>query len=889
MSQFHTLASSSGYLEALLERYRSAPAEVPEDWRAAFEILAGYFPGAVSPGSESGSSAHELVRRFAHLAAQLDPLERELPQPWQRLRVEFEQRLARMGADRTAPALAALLKVYAGSLALETGHLDDPTRVAWIESRRESSAAPEDAARSRALAAVVKAETFEKFMAMRFPGKKRFGAEGAESLYALVQRLLDRAAAAGVQEVVVGTMHRGRLGLMSHVFGQPLRQLFARMKGAYPSRVAGRAADVPYHLGYAGEHVTPTGRVTIRLLPNPSHLEAINAVALGVARSRQEVLGSPSRVLPLILHTDASVVAQGVVSEALQFSELPGYQVGGAINIIVNNQLGFTTEPDEGRSSRYCTAPWKTVDSLISHVNGDDVDAVLTAADLAVDYREHFHGESVIDLVCIRANGHNEIDEPRFTQPRYYELAGTKTTIPARYALTLLSDRIVAPEFVQQVADPYRAELEVAFESAGESDGPIPEAAAAALAVSPGVGSGTLVTPEPPHAIAERAGQVPEDGRFNPKVVRLTTARLQEWHTAVSWATAELLALGVILSTGWNVRFTGQDADRGAFSQRHLSMRDAASGRRRQVFESRPETWGALRIHNSPLSEYAALAYEYGYAVAAPRTLDIWEAQFGDFANGAQIVFDQFICSGEEKWEQRCGLVVLLPHGLEGQGPEHSSARIERLLQLAARDNLRIAQPSTPANYFHLLVSQLEVTPRRPLIVLTPKKLLRLKEAISPPAALESGRFEPIMVRPASGAPTRRVLLCSGKIYYDLVEGLDGPDCAGVTIVRLEQLYPFPRAELVEVLRSVPAADVVWVQEEPVNFGCWSGLRSHFEAAIAAAGGSPLALTVVARPESPSPAGSFHTEHDADQRKLVAAAFACPPPLRTSLQERRSR
>ena len=358
---------------------------------------------------------------------------------------------------------------------------------------------------------------------------------------------------------------------------------------------------------------------------------------------------------------------------------------------------------------------------------------------------------------------------------------------------------------------------------------------------------------------------------------------------SVSWATAELLALGVILSTGWHVRFTGQDVDRGAFSQRHLSMRDAASGRRRQVFESCPETWGALRIHNSPLSEYAALSYEYGYAVAAPRTLDIWEAQFGDFANGAQIVFDQFICSGEEKWEQRCGLVVLLPHGLEGQGPEHSSARIERLLQLAARDNLRIAQPSTPANYFHLLVSQLEVTPRRPLIVLTPKKLLRLKEAISPPAALESGRFEPIIVRPASGVPTRRVLLCSGKIYYDLVEGLDGPDSAGIMIVRLEQLYPFPRAELVEALRSAPAADVVWVQEEPVNFGSWSGLRSHFEAAIAAAGGSPLALTVVARPESPSPAGSFHTEHDADQRKLVAAALACPPPLRTSLQERRSR
>jgi 2-oxoglutarate dehydrogenase E1 component len=888
LSQFHTLASSSEYLEALLARYRSDPAGVPQDWRAAFEILAGYFPGAVSPGTEVGSSAHDLVRRFAHLTAKLDPLERALPKRWHRLRTEFERRLARMGADPAAPALAKLLQVYAGPLALETGHLDDPARVAWIESRLENLAAHENATRSRALATVVKAETFERFMATRFPGKKRFGAEGAESLYALIQRVLDRAAAAGVREVVVGTMHRGRLGLMSHAFGQPLQMLFARMKGAYPLSEVGRAADVPYHLGFLGEHVTPAGRVTIRLLPNPSHLEAINAVALGYARSRQETLGSSARVLPLILHTDASVVAQGVVSEALQFSEISGYQVGGAINVVVNNQVGFTTEPGEGRSSRYCTAAWKTIDSLISHVNGDDVDAVLAAADLAFDYREHFRGESVVDLVCIRANGHNEIDEPRFTQPQYYELAGAKTRISARYALALLGDRIVEPEFVEQVADSYRAELESAHQSAGDAVGPIPDQAALAVPSDPGERSASLATPMPLEAIAELAAQVPEEGQFNPKVVRLTTARRLEWHTTVSWATAELLALGVILSTGWNVRFTGQDVDRGAFSQRHLSMKDAASGRRHQVFESSPDAWGALEIHNSPLSEYAALSYEYGYAVAAPRTLDIWEAQFGDFANGAQIVFDQFICSGEEKWQQRCGLVVLLPHGLEGQGPEHSSARIERLLQLAARDNLRIAQPSTPANYFHLLVSQIAVTPPRPLIVLTPKKLLRLKEAISPPVVLESGRFEPIIVRPAS-APARRVLVCSGKIYYDLVEGLGGgTDSSGVTIIRLEQLYPFPRAELIEALRSASAADVVWVQEEPVNFGSWGWLRSHFEAAIASAGGAPVALTVVARPASPSPAGSFHTEHDADQRKLVATALACPP-LPTSFQEHPSR
>jgi 2-oxoglutarate dehydrogenase E1 component len=877
LSQFHTLASSSEYLEALLERYRSNPADVPDDWRAAFEILAGYFPGAVALPVETGSNVHDLVRRFAHLAAQLDPLERPLPEPWQRLRSEFEHRLTQMGADRKTPALARLLNVYAGPLTLETGHIDDPARASWMEGRRESAVAHESATRSRALATVVEAETFERFMAMRFPGKKRFGSEGAESLYALIQRVLDRAVAAGVREVVVGSMHRGRLGLMSHGFGQPLQQLFARMKGTYPLSASGQAADVPYHLGLIGEHVTPAGRLTLRLLPNPSHLEAINAVVLGYARSRQEALGSAAEVLPLILHTDASVVAQGVVAEALQLSDLPGYHVGGAIHVIVNNQLGFTTEPVEGRSSRYCTAAWKAVDSLISHVNGDDVDAVLTAADLAFDHREHFHGESVIDLVCIRANGHNEIDEPRFTQPRYYESAGTKAVISARYAPMLLADHVVEPGFAQQVADQYRAELESAWQDAGD-------------AVSPAAQTGesaTLAAAASLAAIAELAGQVPAEGQFNPKVVRLTAARIREWQTAVSWPTAELLALGAILSTGWNVRLTGQDVDRGAFSQRHLSMIDASSGRRWQVFEGCPASWGALAIHNSPLSEYAALSYEYGYSVAASGTLDIWEAQFGDFANGAQIAFDQFICSGEEKWQQHSGLVVLLPHGLEGQGPEHSSARIERLLQLAARDNLRIAQPSTPANYFHLLVSQISTPRRRPLIVLTPKKLLRLKEAVSTPASLESGGFERIIVRPARGRP-RRVLVCSGKIYYDLLESIAGADLSDIMIVRLEQLYPFPQAELSEALGSAAAAEVVWVQEEPANFGCWSWLRSHLEAAIAMAGGRPDTLSVIARPESPSPAGSFHAEHDAEQRKLVAAALAGPP-VCTIVQERRSR
>jgi 2-oxoglutarate dehydrogenase E1 component len=633
------------------------------------------------------------------------------------------------------------------------------------------------------------------------------------------------------------------------------------MKGAYPLDRPGRAADVPYHLGLDTRYPAPAGAMRIRLLPNPSHLEAVNAVALGFARQRQEALGSPKRVLPLILHTDASVVAQGVVSEALQLSGVAGHQVGGALNIVINNQIGFTTEPEEGRSSRYCTGPWKAIDSLIAHVNGDDVDAVLAAADLAFDYRQAFGGESVVDLVCIRANGHNELDEPRFTQPHYYEAAGSKASISTTYAAQLLASGGIDVGHADQVAQACGAELDAASVKADRRDAPaVPETP---LAVSP---------PKGLAAIAALAAEIPTGGAFNPKAVRQVVKRGEEWASRVSWPTAEVLAFGAALSLGWDVRLTGQDVDRGAFSQRHLSLTDTVSGERRRVFETRPETWGAFSVHNTPLCEYAALGFEYGYSVAAERTLTLWEAQFGDFANGAQTVFDQFIASGAEKWGQTSGLVVLLPHGLEGQGPEHSSARIERMLQLAAKDNLGLAHPSTPASYYHLLLSQLGQTPRRPLIIFTPKKLLRLKAAVSAPSLFEAGGFEPVIVDP-SREPTSRVLICSGKVYYDLADALVEEGRCDVTLLRLEQLYPFPSAAVTRALATAPDAAVVWVQEEPANFGAWTWLRSRLEDAIMTAGGRADALTLAARPESPSPAGSFHQDHDRDQARLVAEAI----------------
>ena len=858
VSTFHTLAASSGYLQALLERFATQPDELPPDWRSALALLDTYFPAALI-GTADAPVEDDFIRRFAHLAARLDPLNRSLPARWNQLQLEFVRR-SRMNG-RSSRKATQLLEVYAGSLAVETGHMEDPSRVDWIHAHRETARTLDPETRQQALAAVLKAETFERFMGQRFVGKKRFGAEGAESLHPLIRRLLDRAAAAGVQEVIIGTMHRGRLGLMAAVFKQPLAQLFGRMRGEYPLHDPGRAADVPYHLGLTTEYHSPTGGMTLTLLPNPSHLEAINAVVLGYARSRQDRLGAQSRVLPLILHTDASVVAQGVVSEALQFSAIAGHGVGGALNIVVNNQIGFTTDPDEGRSARHCTAAWKTVDSLIAHVNADDVDAVLSAADLAFDYRQRFAGESVVDLVCTRANGHNEVDEPRFTQPIYYELADQRCALGARYAELLISEHVVDHRYAPDISERYRAELETGFATDA------PPADSDAVLVYAGKPAAPL------DEISNLASRVPPNGRFNQKAARLVTQRAEEWRSAVSWATAEIFAFGAALSMGWNVRLTGQDVDRGAFSQRHLSLVDAA-GARHRAFAEVPHGWGQLDVFNSPLCEYAALSFEYGYSVAASRTLTIWEAQFGDFANVAQPVFDQFISSGAEKWNLRSGLVVLLPHGLEGQGPEHSSARMERMLQLAAKDNLRIAHPTTPANYFHLLISQLYEVPARPLIIFTPKKLLRLKAATSPPEALRDGAFLRVLLQ--SSGPTarvRRIVICSGKLYYDLTEALMKAPCEGLMLLRLEQLYPFPAQEVAEALRSAPGAEIVWVQEEPANYGIWTWLRAHLEAAIVFAGGAFGPPRLIARPESPSPAGSFHGCHDADQALLVARAL----------------
>ena len=584
----------------------------------------------------------------------------------------------------------------------------------------------------------------------------------------------------------------------------------------------------------------------------------MNPVVVGFARARRAE-GS-GRAMAVLVHTDASVVGQGVNAELLQLSALPGFEVGGAIHVVINNQIGFTTEPSEARSSRYCTGPWRAVDSLLLHVNGDDVDAVVRAARLAVRFRERFKRDAVIDLVCYRANGHNELDEPRFTQPAYHGVVDRKPSVAVLYERRLIQAGRLSKDEVEARRGRLRAGLEAALDAAAP---PAPAAKAARNRRSVAV---------PPEAelreVVAAVSRTPE-GASVPKMARLMERRLEELEGGVSWPLAEAMAFAFASRAGAPVRLCGQDVERGAFSQRHLAAVHPLTGRRSHPMAEHGRHGAAFEVVNSPLSEYAVLGFEYGYALGSNGALCIWEAQFGDFANGAQIIIDQFLAAGLEKWGQTANLVLLLPHGLEGQGPEHSSARIERLLQLCARDNITVAHPSTPANYFHLLREQAS-SGDRPLFILTPKVLLRLPQARSPLADFtgETG-FRPVVASPAGG-PATRAVVCSGKIAYELEKERQASGAA-VAVIRLERLYPFPAEALTRALAASGASEVLWLQEEPENYGAGLWLAAKLCEVAARAGARVLPM--VARMESASPAGGFHGWHDREQHALLLRAL----------------
>jgi 2-oxoglutarate dehydrogenase E1 component len=837
-------------------------------------------------------------RERGHLVADIDPLGQ--PRPPHPDLDPSAHGLTVWDLDRTFQAepfgvltLRSLLDhlrlTYGGTLGAQYMHVDGPEERAWLQQRLETSPGDpglDPAARRRALKHIVLAESFEQFLDHRFKGHKRFSIEGAETMIAMIEELLERASAGGVEECVIGMAHRGRLALLALVMGKGVAQMFSEFEGEIDPELEDGSGDVKYHLGASTVRRMASGReITVAVAANPSHLEAVNPVVQGIVRPTQDRMGDTrrERVIPVLIHGDAAMAGQGVVAETLNFSRTEGYSTGGTIHLVIDNQIGFTTAPEEGRSSPYCTGVALMVGAPVFHVNGGDPEACLLAVRLAFDYRQKFHRDAVVDMVCYRKHGHNEADDASYTQPLQSRRIAAHTPVAAAYSRRLAQAGVVGAEEVAAWTEAQRKELYEVYDQTQKVKeeyelhemSPIP--------------AGGMPTDLPPTAvpravlerILERVTTIPADFHLHPKLVRLVERRREAASGAgVDWALAETLALGSLLLEGTPVRLSGQDSARGTFSQRHAQFHDYADGRVYTPLANLAPEQAPFEAYNSPLSEYAIVGFEFGYSVADPLALVLWEAQYGDFSNGAQIVIDQFISAAESKWGQPSGMVMLLPHGQEGGGPEHSSARLERYLQLCAEDNMQVAYCSTPAQYFHLLRRQMRGGPdrrglRKPLIVMTPKSLLRHPRMMSTLDDLASGVFLPVLNDGSVRDPAaiRRVLVCTGKIFYELAAARDARGITDTAIVRLEQLHPFPEAELQAALRAYPGAQyVIWTQEEPRNMGAWSFVRGHLQPMLAA----QHVIGYAGRPRSASPAPGSPKQHAWEQADVIEQAFAPP-------------
>ncbi len=778
--------------------------------------------------------------------------------------------------------VALCRKVYTGSIGAEFMHIVDTPKRHWLEERLEGCGGDYQVSREeklRILEMLTAAEGLEKFLHTRYVGQKRFSLEGGESLIPLLHETMQHVGANRVEEVVLGMAHRGRLNVLVNILGKSPSMLFDEFEGKhdYDPR---RSGDVKYHLGFASDIETPGGNVHMAMAFNPSHLEIVNPVVAGSARARQVRRGDDNhdQVMPILMHGDAAFAGQGVVMELFQMSETRGFAVGGTLHIVINNQVGFTTSnPDDARSTLYCTAIAKMVHAPIFHVNGDDPEAVHHVMKIACDFRARFKRDVVIDLVCYRRHGHNEADEPAATQPLMYQkIRGMKTT-RAKYADQLEREGLIEAGYAQKLMDNYRARLDEGEQVANvdskartneyaanwhdyQLDGPVPE---------------THTGVDKAHAtgLARQMTELPEGFKLHARVQRIVDDRrkMSEGELPMDWGFAETLAYATLIDQGHSLRLVGQDSGRGTFFHRHAVLHNQEDGRTyTPLAHINPKPH--VSVIDSLLSEEAVMAFEYGYATAAPETLVIWEAQFGDFANGAQVVIDQFLAAGETKWGRLCGLALFLPHGYEGQGPEHSSARLERFLQLCSFGNLQVCVPSTPAQIFHMLRRQMLQPTRKPLVVMMPKSLLRNKASTSDLDLVENGRFQLVIDDRKVKKPkaVKRVVLCAGKVFYDLDSRRDEEKITDVALVRVEQLHPFPDRELVEVLSRYPSLEeVVWCQEEPKNQGAWYQIRHHLRERA----GKERRLYYVGRRRSPSPATGYFSVHVAEQEKLVDDAL----------------
>ncbi len=925
MSPFDTHGENAEFVDGLYQQYLSDPASVEAEWRYFFkgfelgflrsEGADASWNAAESPAEEELGDVPErrhrqrtergvfalvqAYRTLGHFIAKLDPLghnRESIPllelSEFGLSEGDLEKGVGKGGfmgeTDGSLKGLLARLRsTYCGNIGVEYMDIPDKEQRAWLQERIEPCLNRHDFSKEevrRVLSRLIEAEEFEQFLHTRYIGQKRFSLEGGESLVPLLDTLVESGAAQGVDEVVIGMAHRGRLNVLAHLLHKPYEHILSEFEGAADDGSGDTEGDVKYHMGYSYDHVTSAGRkVHLSLSFNPSHLELVDPVIEGIVYAKQAYLRDDdgSRVVPVLVHGEAAFTGQGIVAETLNLSELEGYGTGGTIHVIINNQLGYTATPQETRFTPYPTDVAKQIQAPVFHVNGDDPEAVVQAARVAMEFRQRFKVDVIIDLWCYRRYGHNEADDPTLTQPLMYQQIAKHPTILHLYSFQLIGRGRIVQEEVEELRHRVRSRLDDAQEIAKRLQ------VAPRTASFGGVWQGLSWATEDRSAhtaidrrklarIAELATRAPEGFSLHRTVQRIVDARrkMAAGEESLDWGCAEMLAFGSLLIDGVPVRLAGQDSQRGTFAHRHAAWHDIKTGQVHVPLANMSGDQGEFVVLNTMLSELAVLGFEYGISSADPRRLVLWEAQFGDFVNGAQMIIDQFISSAEAKWQRMCGLVLLLPHGSEGMGPEHSSARLERFLQLCAKGNMQVAYPTTPAQYFHILRRQMLRNFRKPLVLMTPKSLLRHKLCVSPVSELVEGGFQCVIDDAEVDAPAavRRVVLCSGKIYYDLLEArrrVEG-DHGHIALVRVEEIYPFPSLELGRVLeRYAGAEQIFWVQEEAKNMGAWSFVRPYLEDILS----DGCELSYVGRDESASPATGSHHIHHNEQREIVEQAL----------------
>lgn len=923
----HMAGGNAAYVEELYEAYLEDPQSVSDEWRSTFDKLpkvdgvsietrhslvrdefkkmaalglAGRAPVG-APAGEAGDLKQvkvlQLINAYrfrGHQHANLDPLGL-----WQQERVrdlelshhnlsekDFDTvfNIGSYAVGQEKMSLGELFKslnrTYCGSIGAEYMHITNTEEKRWIQQYLEAAQAKPDLAREQkinVLKGLIAADGMEKYLGAKFPGAKRFSLEGGDSLVPMIKTLITQAGAAGSKEVVIGMAHRGRLNVLVNVLGKNPSVLFDEFSGLHDESLG--SGDVKYHAGYSSDFATPGGAVHLALAFNPSHLEIVNPVVMGSVRARLDRRGCSdgSMCLPITIHGDSAIAGQGVVQETFNMSQTRGFQVGGTVRIVVNNQVGFTTSKTEDtRSTQYCTDIAKMVQAPIFHVNSDDPEAVMFVSKMALDYRNTFKRDVVIDLVCYRRHGHNEADEPNATQPLMYQKI-RKHPVPRQiYADQLVTEGVLSEHDVDKLVAEYRAALDHGA-CVVEEWRPMTEHS---VDWTPYIGHDWdvpydgSVSIEKLKQLGEKVCAIPDSFKLQSRVNKLYMDRLSmmKGEKSLDWGAAETLAYATLVEAKTDIRFTGQDAGRGTFFHRHAVMHNQADGAEHTPLQHIADEQGVFEIYDSVLSEEAVMAFEFGYATAEPGTLTIWEAQFGDFANGAQVVIDQFLSSGEHKWGRLCGLTLLLPHGYEGQGPEHSSARLERFLQLCADHNWQVCVPSTPAQVYNMLRRQAVRPMRRPLIVMSPKSLLRHPQAVSSLEELSAGVFHNVIdeIDDLKLANVKRVVMCSGKVYYDLLDYRRKNEISDVAIIRIEQLYPFPHAEIEKVVqRYKHVKDWVWCQEEPQNQGAWYCSQHHFWDSIP----KGAKVTYAGRAASSAPAVGYLSVHNQQQKKLVEEAI----------------